>query len=526
MSAGSGPDRYVLAIDHGTSGVKVALISTRGEATGFAFEKTPIHFLSGGGAEQDPEDWWNALVAASRRVLASAPVPREAVAAVCVSSTFSSTVAVDAAGRALANSLTWMDSRGARYVRAVMRGFPSIEGYGLANLLRWVPRTAGGPTLSGKDDIAHVLLWREEFPDVYANAAAFLPSKDYLNLRLTGRCAASFDSIQLFWVTDTRDVRRIRYDDALIARLGIDRAKLPELLPSTAVLGTLTPGTADALGLPRGVKVVCGSPDHQSAGIGSGAVRDFEGHVYIGTSSWVQCVVPFKKTDLFHSIASLPTAIPGRYYSANEQDLAGGCLSFLAERVLFARELGTQPPADPYRVFDEAAARSPAGAGGVLFTPWLNGERSPVDDNRLRGGFHNLSKTTSADDLVRAVFEGVALNTRWNLKYVERFIGRRMDPLTFVGGGAKSDVWCRIFADVLDRRVRQAEEPMLANARGAAFIALVGLGELRFEDVSERVRYRRVYDPDPANRRLYDERFREFVWIYKANRSFFHRLNG
>lgn len=149
---------YVLAIDHGTSGVKTAVVSTYGEVIDLEYERTPIHFLPNGGAEQDPNDWWNGIIKTSKRLLQKDVVPVEDIAAICVSSTWSSTVAVDDEGVHLMNSLTWMDSRGAPYVKEAMRGFPSIAGYGLLNLLRWIPKTGGGPELSGKDDIAHILL--------------------------------------------------------------------------------------------------------------------------------------------------------------------------------------------------------------------------------------------------------------------------------------------------------------------------------------------------------------------------------
>jgi len=518
---------YILAIDHGTSGIKASIVSIYGKVIAFEYAKTPIYYLPRGGAEQDPEEWWQALVSASKRLMQKGIVPKEEVVAVCVSSTFSSTVAVDKDGNHLMNSITWMDSRGAPYVQKLMGGFPSVEGYNLFQLLRWIPKTAGGPTLSGKDDIAHVLLIKHEFPQIYEKTCMFLPSKDYLNLRLTGEFAASYDSIQLFWVTDIRDINHIRYDDKLIRILGLDRDKLPPLKYSIDILGKLAPQVADEIGLSRDVQVVMGSPDHQCACIGSGAVRDFEGHIYIGTSSWVQCIIPFKKTDLLHSIASFPTSIPGKYYSVNEQDIAGGCLNFLFDNILYYKNrlLTGKPPVDPYAEMNEIAKTVPAGSHKLIFTPWLNGERTPVDDNSLRGGFFNVSKTTNTDHIVRAVLEGVAYNTRWSLMYVERFIKRQMDPINMVGGGAKSDVWCQIFADVLNRAIRQVKDPMQANARGAAFIAAVGLGHIRFEDIPNLIEYEHIYQPHPENRKIYGELFREFVNIYKNNKAMYRRLN-
>jgi xylulokinase len=519
--------KYILAVDHGTSGIKTALVSTNGEVAAFAFEATHTLLSPGGGAEQDPEEWWQALLATSKRVLSTAKIPAEQIAGVCVSSTFSTTVAVDGDGLHLANALTWLDSRAAPHVRRLMGGFPSIRGYGLRNVLRWMRKTGGGPALSGKDDLAHVLFVKNEWPTIYAATRYFLPSKDYLNARLTGRIGASYDSMHLFWVTDIRDAGAIRYDRALIAAAGIDAAKLPPLHSATDVLAPLRVEVADELGLGRDTPVIVGSPDHQSACIGSGAIGDYDCHLYVGTSSWIECMVPFKRTDLLHSIASFPTSIMGRYQCVNEQDLAGGCLSFLADNILFhgGYLAARDPNEDRFSLFDRIAAGVEPGSGGVIFTPWLNGERTPVDDASLRGGIHNLSQTTTLDHIVRAVMEGVAYNTRWSLGYVERFIGRRIARLRIVGGGAVSDVWCRIFADVVDREIEAVRDPLQTNARGAAFIAAVALGLISFGDVGRLVPVERRYRPESANRATYDGLYRAFRALHRGNRAVHRALD-
>jgi len=520
--------RYILAIDHGTSGMKAAIISTHGEVVDWEYEPTSIHFFPNGGAEQDPDEWWRALVLASQRVIRRQSALAGEIAAVSISSTFSSTVAVDRNGRHLMNSLTWMDSRGARYVQDVMQGFPSVSGYGLAQIIRWVSITGGGPALSGKDDIAHVLLVKYEHPEIYEQTWQFLGSKDYLNLRLTGEFAAAPDSITLFWVTDIRDINRVRYDDGLISHFKIDREKLPPLRSSVDELGRLRPEAAQELGLRQDVRVFMGAPDHQCALIGSGAVMDFSGHLYIGTSSWVECIVPFKKTDVDHNIASLAAAIPGKYQCINEQDIAGGSLAFLLDNLLFYKNTlqRNEPPEKPFALMDQVAASVPPGSNKVIFTPWLNGERSPVDSTTLRGGLFNLSVRTNQSHLVRAVMEGVAYNTRWNMGYVEKFMGRKLDSLNIIGGGGNSDVWCQIFADVLEREIRKVKNPQMSNARGAAFLASVGLGEITFADIPGLIQYERSFTPNPANRAVYDTLFAEFLAIYRNNKSIYQRLNG
>lgn len=519
---------YVLALDHGTSGCKVALVTISGKVVDMENGATRMQFLPGGGAEQDPEEWWRAFTGAARRLLKRHHVSRARVDAVCVSSTFSSTVAVDRNGRHLMNSLTWMDSRGAKYIHGIMGGFPSVDGYNLGRIMSWIRRTGGGPTLSGKDDIAHVLLTKHDFPEVYEKTHQFLGSKDYFNLRLTGEFAATHDSVMLFWVTDIRDINNIDYSDRLIKILDIDREKLPRLIRSIDTVGTLLPTVAAELGLRKGLPVIAGSPDHQSALVGSGAVRDFEGHLYIGTSSWIECIVPFKKTDMFHSIASLPTAIPGKYQCINEQDIAGGALNFLLNNILYHESefYRARRPRDLYRKLDDTVRSVAPGSGRLIFTPWLNGERTPFDSTTLRGVLYNISMTTGTDTILRAVLEGVAYNTRWSLGYVEKFIGRKMDTLNMVGGGAKSDAWCAIFADVLQRRIRKVKDPIGANARGAAYIAAVGLGHIRFDDIPGLTEYEAEFEPDPKNRDIYDLLFREFVEIYRKNKPIFFRLNG
>ncbi len=520
--------KNILAIDHGTSGIKAAIVSNKGEVIDFEFRSNSVTYLDGGGAEQDPEDWWVALLQASKVLISRAKVPVGSITAISVSSTFSTTVAVDQEGNYLMKALTWMDSRGAPYIKKIANGFPSVNGYGLLNAFRWIRKTGGGPQLSGKDDIAHILFLKNEYRKIYDQTYKFLPSKDYLNLRLTGKFAASYDSMTLFWMSDSRDPNNIHYDNKLIKCFGIDRDKLPEMKNSIDILGDLKSDIAKEIGLKPGVNVVVGTPDHQAAQLGSGAVRDYEGHVYVGTSSWVESIVPFKKTDMFHSIASLPTAIPGKYQCINEQDIAGGSLSFLLNNIIFykGRLRDGVPPDDSYEIMDIVASSIPAGSNNIIFTPWLNGERSPVDDKNLRGGLHNISLKTNADHIIRAVLEGVAYNTKWNLFYVEKFIGREMEVLNFIGGGAKSDVWCQIFADVLNRKIRRVKDPIESNARGAAFVASVAMGYISFEEIPDLIEYDKVFEPNQNNRIIYDKLYKEFLNIYKKNRSIYKRLNG
>ena len=225
-------------------------------------------------------------------------------------------------------------------------------------------------------------------------------------------------------------------------------------------------------------------------------------------------------------MAALPAAIPGRYLLTNEQECAGVCLQFLRDNILFHQdELGTQKPVDAYKLFDQIAEGTPAGSDKLIFTPWLYGERAPVDDHLVRGGFFNQSLTTTREHMVRSVFEGVAYNSRWLLKYVEQFIKRPVEAINMVGGGAKSDIWCQIHADILNRPIRQMKAPIEVNVRGAALLASAALGHMTYNEIGSHVVVDKEYTSNPDNRKLYDELFDEFVAIYESNKKIYARLN-
>lgn len=520
--------KYVLAIDLGTSGPKVALYSTRGELIDNDFEPTGLQLLPDGGAEQSPDEWWQAISTAVRRMLARGRVPRQQIVAVGTTGQWAGTVALDRQGNALGNAIIWMDSRGEPYSRQITDGPLKVGGYALHKILKWVGTTAGIPSAAGKEPIGHMLYIQHKLPEIYRATHKFLEPIDYIGFRLTGCMAASFDSVTLYWLTDNRNIRDVRYDDELIRFAGLDRSKLPDLKPADAVLGTLLPEVARAWGLQPDVQVIMGSPDTHSAAVGSGAVRDYECHIYIGTSSWLVCHIPAKKTDLATAQASLPSAIPGKYLLVDAQECAGICMQFLRDNLLFCDDgLSIGPrPENVYPIFDQIAERASAGSGKLIFAPWLYGERAPVEDRYARGVFFNMSLQTTRADLVRGMYEGIAYNTRWLLSTAEPFLKRRVESLNMVGGGARSDIWCQIHADVLDRTIRQMAEPIHANTRGAALLASAALGHIRYDEIPECVPVSKVFTPNPANRALYDELFAQFLALYKTNRKAFARLNA
>jgi xylulokinase len=513
-----------LGVDLGTGGPKVVLAGTDGTLLGHEAERVGLILLPDGGAEQDPEHWWQAIVAATRRLLARSLAPVDEIAAICMSSQWGGLVPVDEDGRHLHNALTWMDSRGGGYSRALTSGGITVpgSGYNARALRAWLSKTGGAPSRTGKDPVGQAQWLRHHRPDVYARAAHLLDVPEYLTMRLTGRAVAGFDTATLRWCTDNRDPSAVRWDPDLARRSGFDIGKLPELCPPASVVGTLRPDVAAEFGLSPQVRVVAGTGDTTAAAVGAGAVDDYAGHLYIGTSAWLSCHLPVKRTDVLRNIASLPAVVPNRYWVATVQDVAGKAIDWLIDNVV----------GDGENALDELnalATTAPPGSNGVVFTPWLNGERTPVDDPYLRGGWFNVSLGTTRADLARSVFEGIALNARWMQEAVEKFIKRELPDgfaaLTFIGGGARSALWCQTLADVLGCTIRQAEEPVLANARGAALIAAVGIGDLTWADIPSRVRIAATYEPDPARRAVYDRQYRTFTALYRRNRRIYAAHN-
>jgi xylulokinase len=519
--------KFVLAIDLGTSGCKAALVALDGTVHTWEFRPVDTLLPDGGGAEQDPAQWWCVITEACTAVVARGQVAADAIIAICANTQGEGTVPVDEKGTPLCNAILWMDTRGAAHIRQAVGGPISFSGYSVTKIFRFLQLTGGAPSLTGKDPAGHMLYLKHERPEIYQRTHKFLNVLDYVNFRLTGRMVATNDSLLTSWVTDNRVPGTVSLHAGLCASLGIPMSLIPSPVPCTEVLGEVDAAFATAVGISPKTPVVAGSIDNTAAAIGAGTTRDGDLHLYLGTSSWLAAHVSRKKTDIINAIAAVPCAVPGKYLMTALQATAGGNLSFLRDNVFYPQDelLRGETPGDFYAALDRLAAATPPGARGVLYTPWIYGERAPVEDHTIRAGLHNLSLEHTRADMLRAVLEGVALNTRWLLDPVEKFLGKPTASIAAVGGGADSPVWCQIHADILNRPVRQTANPIEANVRGSAFIAAAALGHIRFEDVPGLVRIQQVFEPRTALRPVYDLHFAEFKRLYRALSPVSKRLN-
>lgn len=517
-------ERFVLAVDLGTGGPKIGLVSLAGTIAWNDHCPVETRRLPDGGAVQDAAEWWDLILDAARRALASGTVDPSRIEAVSCTGQWASTVPVDESGIPVGDCQLWMDSRGEPHARRVIAG--RVAGYSPVPLAVWVRRTAGAPSTTGADPIGHMLHLMHDEPDVARATRWYLEPVDYLSMRFTGVATASHASMTAAWLTDNRHLDRMSYDPELVRRAGLSLRELPPLRPTGSVVGVVAPKVAAELGLPEGVRVVTGTPDLHSGAVGAGTVLDYETHLAISTSSWLGCAVPFKKTDVLHQIATVPGLTPDRYLVANNHETGGACLQWLRDQIVAPHDgLGDRGPPPSFAALTAVAAGVVPGAGGIIFTPWLSGERSPVDDRNARGGFHNLSLATTRADLVRAVLEGVAYNSRWLHEAVEKFAKRRLDYVRLIGGGAQSDLWCQIHADVLDRTIERVADPVDANLRGAALFAGLALGAVRPAEVRDLVAVDAVFRPDQARRQTYQRLYAEFPKLYKAQKGMFRRLN-
>jgi xylulokinase len=516
-------DRFVLAVDLGSSVAKVGLVSLDGAVAWWSRTELSTERGPDGSAVQDAQHWWRVVVDSARRGMSAGTVGGDQVVAVAVTGQWSSTVPVDTEGHPVGPCLMWSDTRGARHSRAMVAGH--LMGYRARAAYEWVRRTGGIPRASGGDALGNLLHLERDGSGPGRAAAYYLEPVDYLTARFTGVVAATHASVFSSWLTDNRDPDVMAYDARLLRLAGLDDGKLPPLVPTGSVVGPVLPAVAEELGISSGAVVVTGVPDLHAAAVAAGSVGDYEAHLAVGTTAWVACPLPAMKVDVLRAIGSVPGLWPGQYLMLNNQRTAGRCLDWLRAQVIGPADgLSTAEPP----TYDELVALAgtvPAGSDGVIFTPWLDGEDSPFEDARARAGFHNLSLGSTRAHLVRAVMEGVAFNARWLLEAADHFTGRRLDPVRLLGGGTQSDLWCQIIADVTDRTVERVADPVVSGIRGAALFAGMTLGEVDREEVRALVPVDAVFAPDPVVHTVYDRLFAEFPRLYKAQRGMFRRLN-
>jgi xylulokinase len=505
--------KYVLGYDVGTGGCKAVLVTMEGVNTASEFEPYPVSYPRKHFAEQDPEDWWRGVAASTRRLLEKTGTDPSEIAGLAFSSQMLGVVPMSEDGVPLCPGIIWMDCRAGEQARKVVRKLGGAQ----------VMLRIFGAVPSGKDVMCKIKWLKDEEPELFESVHVFLDVKGYVVYRATGRFETDQTGASVTGFMDNKT----REWSPLAARLvGAPLDKFPHVNTPVTVAGELTARAAQDMGLLEGTPVISGMGDAPSGAVGAGAIGEGESSISIGTSGLL-CITHDKKINLGRSgMATIAAADPKMWLVVGETNTAGASLKWFAEQLATQaeREKGGDE-GGVMRVLDDVTAAVPPGAHKVIFTPWMYGERAPVTDTTLRGAFVNVSIDNTREDMLRSVFEGVAMNFRWMFE-VAAGKGLPCETVRAIGGGAKSDTWMQIFADVTGRRIEAVEKPQDAGAVGAALAVPVGLGIYKdYSQIREVVRVRRAFEPDPANKQTYDLLFEHFKLLYARLSPAYKSLN-
>jgi xylulokinase len=490
---------YLLGIDIGTTGTKAALFTPDGRLVASAAADHPLAHPRPRWAEQAPEDWWQAALAAIRAVLARAGVPARAIGGIGLSGQMHGAVLLDAAGAVLRPCIIWSDQR----TQAECDEITATVGE--QRLAEWV----ANPALPGFT--APKLLWvRRHEPRVWERVRTVLLPKDYLRYRLTGELAQEISDAA---GTLLFDVRRRRWSTELLAALALPAELLPPWRESAAICGRVTPAAAAATGLAAGTPVVGGGADNACAAAGNGVVDEGRLLVSIGTSGTVVAPLRQPLVDPGQRAHTFNHAAPAIWYLMGVMQAAGLSLRWLRDL------LG--PDDAGYEALTAAAATVPPGAEGLLWLPYLQGERTPHRDPYARGVLFGVTPRHGRGHVARAVLEGVTYGLRDSVEII-RAAGVRIDAVYLTGGGARSPLWRQIVADVLGLPLMVAQERE-GPAFGAALLAAVGTGHYASlaEASAATLTSVATATPDPARQRAYAAAYAEFRALYPPLRERF-----
>lgn len=452
---------YFIGIDLGTSGVKGILIDSDGGLIAQNAAPLELSIPHPNWSEQDPEDWWNAVAQVVAAIVAVIPDGPRAIAAVALSGQMHGATFLDRSGLPLRPAILWNDQRSASECDYI------VEKVGFENLVQAV----GNRAFAGFQ-VPKILWVRNHEPDVYDRTAKILLPKDYINFRLTGQMAtepSDASGTLLF------DIVQRRWSDTILATLDISADLLPHVQPSASSIGGITPDAAAVTGLSPGMPVIAGGADNACAALGIGIVRPGHTMVSLGTSGTVLAPSDRPIIDGQARLHSFCHALPDTWYSMGVVLSAGGSLRWFRDTLSQAEiQAATARGVDPYDILMEAASRAPAGCEGLVFLPYLTGERTPYPDPDARGVFFGLSLRHTYAHIARSVVEGISFALRDSTELLHE-LGINTPAVRVTGGGARSSFWLQALADILKARVATALSD-IGPSFGAAILAGTGAG--------------------------------------------------
>ncbi len=514
-----------IGVDLGTSAVKLLLMDSEGRIQNIVSREYPLYFPHPGWSEQKPEDWYEQSMAGLKELLSECD--KSKVAGISFGGQMHGLVILDSDDNVIRPALLWNDGRTYEecdYLNNVI-GKDKLSEY-TANI-------------SFTGFTAPKILWvKNNEPQNFSKVYKWLDVKEYLIARMTGEFVMTHDSA---FSTMIYDIKKKTWSKQMCDMLGVDMNHLAKIVKSTDKVGELTEKAAKELGLEEGTAVFGGGGDASLIGVGAGAVELGDTHIYQGTSGWVSTVVDKSIVDTASMIAAIVGAKDGYYNYFAELETAGKCVEWVKDHLALDEiDIYLDKSHDLRRgkgdiekvytnLFEYMAAvisEVPAGSNGVIFTPWLHGNRCPFEDPNARGMFFNISLDTGKSEMIRAVYEGVCFHLRWFLETQEKKI-QTSKTLRFVGGGALSDVTCQILADCTGRTVETVDSPQNIGAVGAAITIAVGTGII--DDITQAKKLipaAKTFIPDYSLKSVYDRNYEAYVNLYKSNKKIFALLNG
>ena len=528
---------YIIIYDFGTSSVKTCLfdIASEVQLVASATAGYSLTISPDGGAEQDTEEWWAALSSTTRDVLICSKVQPAGIKGIAFCSQMQGTVLVDRDGNAVRRPMNYLDQKGTKeYQECMGSGIIKVSGCSLYKLVRNLLVNYAGST-SAKDPVWKYKWVENNEPEVFRRTYKWLDIGDYLLSRCTGRIVRTADSAFATFLYDTRRGKE-GWNKGLLKMYKVKPEHMPEIIECTDLAGKLTERAAKELGLAEGTPVFGGGGDTTFVNIGAGCTKPGDTHIYVGTSGWVSTFLNYQTVDIGAMITGVLSAKRGYFNYYAELETAGKCFEWVMEH-LALDEVGiylektriTDVESKYVSLYDylsEEVSKVPPGANGVIFTPWLHGNRCPFEDSNAGGMFFNIRVENGKRDMIRAVLEGICYHLRWLLECETKKV-KTSDTIRFVGGGALSPVTCQMLADITGRKIETIDHTQEVGAMGAALVVAAGIKGLDVMDLSSRlVKPNHTYIPDDASKTVYERNYRVFRKLYKANAASFTAING
>ena len=485
-------NKKIIAYDLGTGGNKASLYAADGECLSSSFYSYETLYPGSGMHEQRPADWWESIVASTRRLLEETGVDKNEIECLAISGHSLGVVPIDQNGNLLRESVPiWSDSRAGAQADKFFENTDEENWY----------MTTGNGFPARLYSVFKILWYRDNEPDVFSKMDTVLGTKDYVNYKLTGAKKTDYSYASGCGVYD---LVNWGYSPELLAASGLERSLFPDIVPSTEIVGELSQDAAEALGLPRSVKVACGGVDNSCMALGARNTQSGRVYISMGSSSWIAVSDTQPVLDADTRPFVFTHVIPEMFTSAVSIFSAGNSFRWLRDTIFpNLIEEADRSGQDVYELMTQLAADSPIGANKLLFNPSLAGGSSQEPSANIRGAFSGLELGHTRGDLVRAGMEGIAINLGLVLNVLKQF-SNLSDEMVIVGGGSKSKLWRQIFADVFEMKMVKTNIGEEAGSLGAAAIAAVGSGMWSdFSKIDEIHKIESIAEPIPENTAAY-----------------------